>query len=78
MDIKLPGFFESDAKYKISDYFIRIEHQQRGAPHALKMDIRLLHTNRASTERPINSILHIFSVLHQILRTIINFISLHY
>jgi hypothetical protein len=31
---KLPGFFEKGKKYKISDYFIRIEHQQRGAPHA--------------------------------------------
>ena len=30
---KLPGFFEKEMKYEISDYFIRIEHQQRGAPH---------------------------------------------
>ena len=32
--LKLPGFFEKGGKYIISDYFIRIEHQQRGAPHA--------------------------------------------
>jgi hypothetical protein len=32
--LKLPGFFEKGEKYIISDYFIRIEHQQRGAPHA--------------------------------------------
>jgi hypothetical protein len=31
---KLPFFFEKGKKYKISDFFIRIEHQQRGAPHA--------------------------------------------
>lgn len=31
---KLPGFFEKGTKYRIADYFIRIEHQQRGAPHA--------------------------------------------
>ena len=31
---KLPGFFEKGEKYKIEDFFIRIEHQQRGAPHA--------------------------------------------
>ena len=31
---KLPGFFENQGKYKIEDFFIRIEHQQRGAPHA--------------------------------------------
>ena len=31
---KLPGFFDKEKMYKISDYFIRIEHQQRGAPHA--------------------------------------------
>ena len=31
---KIRGFFEKEKKYKISDYFIRIEHQQRGAPHA--------------------------------------------
>ena len=31
---KLPGFFDEKKKYKVSDYFIRIEHQQRGAPHA--------------------------------------------
>ena len=31
---KLPGFFDKEKKYRITDYFIRIEHQQRGAPHA--------------------------------------------
>ena len=31
---KISGFFEKEKKYKIIDYFIRIEHQQRGAPHA--------------------------------------------
>ena len=31
---KIPGFFERGGRYKISDYFIRIEHQQRGAPHS--------------------------------------------
>ena len=31
---KLPGFFDKGEQYKIADYFIRIEHQQRGAPHA--------------------------------------------
>ena len=31
---KIPGFFDKGEKYKISEYFIRIEHQQRGAPHS--------------------------------------------
>ena len=32
--LKLPGFFDQNKKYMASDYFIRIEHQMRGAPHA--------------------------------------------
>ena len=31
---KICGFFEKEKKYRISEFFIRIEHQQRGAPHA--------------------------------------------
>ena len=31
---KLPGFFDKGENYKIAEFFIRIEHQQRGAPHA--------------------------------------------
>jgi hypothetical protein len=41
---KLPGFFEKGAKYKISDYFIRIEHQQRGSPHAHVL-LWMVHNN---------------------------------
>ena len=32
--IKIPGFYDQGRKYVASDYFIRIEHQMRGAPHA--------------------------------------------
>ena len=32
--LKIPGFLEESKVYTISEYFIRIEHQQRGAPHA--------------------------------------------
>ena len=31
---KISGFFEKEKKYRISEFFVRIEHQQRGAPHA--------------------------------------------
>ena len=32
--LKLPGFLDNQNNFKTQDYFIRIEHQQRGAPHA--------------------------------------------
>ena len=32
--LRLPGFLDTNKQFKTQDYFIRIEHQQRGAPHA--------------------------------------------
>lgn len=43
--LKLPGFFDKNEKYFINDYFIRIEHQMRGAPHAHIL-LWMVHTHQ--------------------------------